>query len=65
MSDDSDREGISFIIGMVIGGVISGFLIGNIVESTYKADAVKQGCAQYNPKTSDFEWIPNERIQNK
>ena len=43
--------GFSFCIGIIFGILIA--------EENWRAAAIENGCAQYNPKTADFEWIEN------
>ncbi len=44
------------LIGLTISTVIWIFTI-IVVENKCKAKAIELGCAKYNEKTSDFEWI--------
>lgn len=49
------NQGISFLVGMAVGV----FIMALVVDDKYKHHntITKQGCAQYNPQTGDFEWL--------
>ena len=50
---------------VLLCGMIIGFLLGvNVLTDVYELKAVKNGCAQYNPKTAKFEWI-NKNFEDK
>jgi len=45
----------SFVIGLMLGLVLM-FAVGVTVSQHYKNKAVKNGAAQYNSNTGEFEW---------
>jgi hypothetical protein len=57
MEIDMSKEGVELFI-VLLCGMILGILFGvKAMSYVYELDAVKNGCAQYNPKTAKFEWI--------
>jgi len=56
----------ALIAAMLILFCLAGLVIGTVVSvERYRGEAIKYGCAQYNPKTADFEWRKNEQSNNK
>jgi hypothetical protein len=60
---DSD---VKFVLALLLATVIiTGFLTASTVVGLAHREAVKQGCAQYSPKTGKFEWITREVINSE
>jgi hypothetical protein len=57
MEIDMTKEWVP-LFTVLLSGMILGILFGvKVMSDVYELDAVKNGCAQFNPKTAKFEWI--------
>lgn len=57
MGIDMTKEWVA-LFAVLLCGMILGILVGiKVISDVWESDAVKNGCAQFNPKTAKFEWI--------
>jgi len=55
---------LSFVIGLVIGGMVAAVIVMAVCNddmSDVRKEAIERDYAQYNPKTSEWEWIEPEK----
>ena len=49
---------VTCLIGISVGMIIGAALAASAVQSAAYFDAAQTDCAQFNPTTGTFEWIP-------
>ena len=47
----------TYLFAGVFLGLVVGFILTANVHDHWRTTATEQGCAQYNSKTGDFEWL--------
>lgn len=65
---ERDNIGLILLTITIFGfGMITGSIVGGCEQGLHmQQEAVDRGAAQYNPKTSEFEWLlPTEEREEK
>ena len=60
MTIDYIKNGIPFIVVILISFVIGSVFGATSIQSSWRLDAAATECAQFNPSNGHFEWLTNE-----
>jgi len=60
MTIDYIKNGIPFIVVILISFLIGSMFGSTSVQSSWRLDAAATECAQFNPSNGHFEWLTNE-----
>jgi|TARA_R110002167_G_scaffold224773_1_gene430190 hypothetical protein len=54
-----DKHFIGIAVAALFLGALIGSMVGSMtVQKTWSYDAAQTQCAQFNPKSGHFEWLP-------
>lgn len=51
---------LSYLLGAVICFILGSMLGATSIQNNWRLDAAQTECAQFNPKSGHFEWIPKK-----